>query len=269
MHRSRAFKFWIASYPRILGAFVWLLANATIGIGRAEEQSDKEHSQNEATTATKIQPNSIATAVQSLATITGQDVAQVQELFDALERTGMSQQETVLAISLQGNARAAAIEKERLESSANKFLGFDWGLGIGAVFDVDGNERIGSASVVDRIVRVDKETNNTARVFAEVHKFYAANDDKTRGHGPFVAVQSSSDDVVDSFAVGYMYGFRRSDTDTYSINVGIGPVLDPNVTVLGDGIQANQPVPQGESDETVRTKEEDKLGLGIFVSFSF
>jgi hypothetical protein len=64
-----------------------------------------------------------------------------------------------------------------------------------------------------------------------------------------------------------MWGWRKSATATNSFNLGIGLVLDPKVQVLGDGIEANKPLPSGET--AIRFKKEERLSGAILASFTF
>jgi len=162
-----------------------------------------------------------------------------------------------------------AMQEQARADAKKEFLGFSWGVGAGAVINLGEDDRVETAEVVDGIVRVTKEANDTARVFAEVHLFRPINKEDTKGHGPFVAIQSSANDLIDSFSVGYMRGWRKDANATNSINVGFGLVLDTNVKELGNGIEEDQPLPPGENADSVRLKETSGLGLGIFVSFSY
>jgi hypothetical protein len=87
------------------------------------------------------------------------------------------------------------------------------------------------------------------------------------GWGPFVAIQSGSNEIVEAIAFGVMWGFKRSGTDNSSWNIGFGAVVDPSTKVLGDGFVPNQPPPAGETE--VRYKEKSQWGLLIISSFSF
>jgi hypothetical protein len=175
----------------------------------------------------------------------------------SLRRAGLDDTQARLAMLEQAQVLQ---EKEKAEATED-FLGFKWGTGIGAVFNVGGDDRVDTAKVVNGMVRVEKEANHTARIFSEVHNFKPKKDDETVGQGPFVAVQSSSEKLIDSFSVGYMRGWRKSATSESSINVGFGLVLDTRVKELGNGIV--------EDEENVRLKEKARVGLGIFVSFSY
>jgi hypothetical protein len=84
------------------------------------------------------------------------------------------------------------------------------------------------------------------------------------GVGPFAAVQSGGEHAIDGFAAGVMFSILR-DTDTGNdFNIGLGMMLDSNVKTLGDGMVANQPLPQGET--AVRFKEEARWSFVVLFS---
>lgn len=180
---------------------------------------------------------------------------------------------TVLA---EEESLTAEQEREIQEAAATKeFLGLNWSLGIGAAHDPEGG-RVDKASVVNGVVRVEEENNTQARIFLEIHIFCLRKLTRNEsceepkplfGQGPWVGVQSSKDQVIDAFGLGWMWGWRTSTTATNSFNLGIGLVLDPKVQVLGDGIEANKPLPTGET--AIRFKKESRVGGVLLVSFTF
>lgn len=177
--------------------------------------------------------------------------------------------------------------------TSGKFGGLEFGVGISYTNDLGNRDRIGSASVVNGIVRVDDENNGNARIMLESHYFFTPCGDLLRirglsrnpcewqgatgwkrgepkwGWGPFVALQPSGGDgkLIDAIAMGGMIGLRKSEKTTQSFNFGIGYVMDINVKVLGDGVVANQPLPAGET--AVRLKDTSQSGLLLISSFSF
>lgn len=160
------------------------------------------------------------------------------------------------------------------------FGGFTLGAGLSLTWDLGESDRVNSASIVNGIVRVTEESNEVVRVMLESHYFFVPDRELSVlgisrvpknqwGHGPFVAIQPGSDDIVEAIAFGWMWGFKRSANaeDTASWNIGIGAVVDPKVKVLGDGFVPNEPPPAGETE--VRYKEKGQWGLLILTSFSF
>ena len=177
--------------------------------------------------------------------------------------------------------------------NSGKFGGLEFGVGISYTADLGNRVRIGSASEVSGIVRVDDENNGNARIMLESHYFFTpcggffglssvinnpctpkAGGGRERGEpkwgwGPFVALQPAGGEgkLIDAIGMGLMVGFRKSETTTQSFNFGVGYVMDTNVKVLGDGIVANQPLPPGET--AVRLKDTTQSGLLFISSFSF
>lgn len=157
--------------------------------------------------------------------------------------------------------------------TAKNFHGINLGVGPSVSFDLGGKHRIDSAKVVDGRVRVDKESEAQLRLLLETHYFFTPPayflwvPPERWGIGPFLALQSSTEDVLDAYAIGMMIGFRYKEDLKGSFNIGIGALIDPNTKVLGDNVVANKPLPDGETE--VRTKEETRIGLTVTVSFSF
>ena len=143
-------------------------------------------------------------------------------------------------------------------------LGF--GIGLSYIQDLGKNDRVKSAELVNGVVRVTDEQNGSAAIVFEGHYFF--HNLKTFGHGPFVAVQAGgSGDIITSVALGWMFGLRKHETDTRSWNLGIGLAADPNVQILGDGLTANDPLPEGET--AIRFKEKTQFGLMFVFSASW
>lgn len=139
--------------------------------------------------------------------------------------------------------------------------------------DMGSHKRIETASVVNNIVRVEKDNNDIPRLLLESHYFFEPTSSfrnvrkEDWGHGPFIAIQPGKNDLIDAIGLGYMLGFKNKDTNTSSWNIGLGVVVDPNVKVLGDGIEENKPLPAGETQ--VRFKETSQWGVLFLTSFTF
>jgi len=211
------------------------------------------------------------------------------------EETGRSTNLVQQMIEERIEAKAEKKAKKAAEKEAeSRFLKFGFSFGLGVSVDLDGGDRVDEAVLDENgIVRVKKESNEVPRLFLETHyffegkqKYYVAGGSEcpagsitpcrdkrlpaTWGHGPFVGIQSSDDEVLDAFALGWMFGFRRNGVTTTSdnsFNLGIGLLIDRQVKTLGDGIVANQPLPDGETE--IRLKEESRLGAVVVASFSF
>ena len=158
------------------------------------------------------------------------------------------------------------------QQEAPELRGIKMGVGLSVTFDW--KKRIESASVVNGIVRVDAEKNAVARILLESHylftpnrKFLGMQDPGSWGAGPFVGVMSGTDQLIEAAGMGVMLGFRRSREKDNSFNIGVGYMVDPSSRTLGDGITANQPLPEGESG--IRYKNQSRGGIVVMASFSF
>ncbi len=182
----------------------------------------------------------------------------------------------------EDSAQDAASPEElaQKEAALNSFLGFDWSAGIAVTGDFTSERRIDDAELVNGVVRVKDESRYLPRIMLEAHYLFRSWGDQkidralradgktyfvTKGHGPFVAIQSSDKQALDSFAAGYLFGWRPDSTKEWSFVMGAGAVLDPNVQILGDGIQANQALPEGET--AIRYKKVDRWGWMLMFSF--
>jgi len=135
------------------------------------------------------------------------------------------------------------------------------------------HNRIDEAKLVNNVVRVTEERNDIPRIMLESHYFFLpdttflrAVEPKNWGHGPFVAIQPGSEEIIEAIGFGWMIGFKRENSES-SWNIGAGLVVDPNVKILGDGIEENKPLPAGETE--IRFKETSQWGVLIVTSFGF
>jgi hypothetical protein len=80
------------------------------------------------------------------------------------------------------------------------------------------------------------------------------------GLGPFVLVRLGTENVVESFGAGLMFGFRKAESDV-SLNLGLALVTDPNARTLGDGVEEGKPLPAGETSIRYKTGHQEGLSL--------
>lgn len=66
-----------------------------------------------------------------------------------------------------------------------------------------------------------------------------------------------------------MWGWKDGQlpAEANAFTLGVGVVFDLNVKTLGDGIHANQPLPEGETE--VRFKEKSRPSLMLMFTRSF
>ena len=172
--------------------------------------------------------------------------------------------------------------------------GLGWGIGVATNFDI-GGRRVGTADIVNNLVRVKDASSNVgvsfvleAHYFLRDYQFKFGNSNCEVGtfnyynctevaHGPFVALEvgggssakPGADGIISALAMGWMVGLRHpsTDNDYSSWNFGLGLRVTPNSQVLGDGVIANQPLPAGET--VIRYKTEPRYGVMLMSSFSF
>lgn len=174
-----------------------------------------------------------------------------------------------------------------------------WGFGLGIGFTrTFGRDRIESAINDNGVVRIDGEKNAIPRIMLETHLLWTFerwshvwscnvwrsidtkckektasakqhDEDDWIRVGPFVAIQPGSGEIIQAIAGGIMVGFKDPKKDPLpfnNINIGLGISVEPNSRTLGDGLHANQPVPDGA---TVRTQTRSLAGFTIMVSTGF
>jgi hypothetical protein len=174
---------------------------------------------------------------------------------------------------------AAEIEEGGKGAQAQqKFLGLNWGLGLGASYYFD--DAIEDAAVVDGVVRVTKDRRAEPRVLLEFHRFFFTSDADGKepgqngkaiesGHGPFVAVAAKDNDVLAGVAAGWMFGWKdtQKSDDSNAFTVGLGVILDSDVTDLADGFKEGQPLPAGET--SVRFEEKSRAAAVLIFTRTF
>ncbi len=178
-------------------------------------------------------------------------------------------------------------EQEKLQEQADKrFAGFNFGVAIGVVGKAGKRDVIESAALdPNGIVRVENDGNTTANLILESHYFFTPDkpfmesifnaDPKSWGHGPFVAIQPGTQNIIEAIGAGWMLGFKRSTILAKdlardrgdSFNIGLGVMINPNAQVLGDGIRKNEVLPAGET--AVRLKTTTELGWLFVFSYTF
>ncbi len=160
-----------------------------------------------------------------------------------------------------------------------EFAGLNFGVGVSLTHDTGNNGRIQEAFIDETgKVRIKKDQNDIARIMLESHYFFTTEkaDPKAYsffgmtpshkwGHGPFIALQPGTDEIIEAIGLGWMVGFKKSDTESW--NIGLGFVIDPSVKILGDDIEENQILPAGETQ--IRLKETSQGGFFLLASFTF
>jgi hypothetical protein len=177
--------------------------------------------------------------------------------------------------------------RKALEAASQEdFEGVGFGVGVGLSIDLADGDAVQRAEVIGGKLRVLEQKSYIPRLLLECHYFFLPGsgffglvEEGAWGVGPFVAIQSGSNDVIETLGAGLMMGFRRTEmvtkgrdnqveqVRTNSFNVGLGFVLDGKASVLRDGVKENEAPPPGE--EGALLKETSRWGLLIAFSFMF
>jgi len=73
-------------------------------------------------------------------------------------------------------------------------------------------------------------------------------------------------EIVKSFGVGWMFGFRVHQTDS-SLNIGMAYTIENNVKRLASGFQEGDALPAGET--TIRYRTGRGNSIALVASFGF
>lgn len=175
------------------------------------------------------------------------------------------------ALAAEGETKPKGKDEPPSATDSNFFKNLGIGGAVGWTHNL-GRTRVETVSAPNGIVRIDQDKNNLARLWVEthtwVHEWDLIDKDTKKyrwGHGPFVGVAVGSN-FVDAVGAGWMIGRRYGDSNT-SFNFAIGGALELNAKVLGDGVNANQPLPPGET--TVRTKTTSVGSLLVLFSIAY
>jgi len=179
------------------------------------------------------------------------------------------------------NASAAALGFQTLdqlvdnkveESAAEaQFMGMSFGVGVGVSYSED--ERVSEAELAaDNTIRATKTETQEPRVILESHYYgwcsIARCNEGSFGIGPFFGIVAKDDKLISAFALGAMVGWKdtkRTDSDGFSI--GLGVLLDSDVSSLADGFEEGQPLPPGETEP--QFEEKSRWGVLLFFTRTF
>jgi hypothetical protein len=83
------------------------------------------------------------------------------------------------------------------------------------------------------------------------------------GIGPYVGASLSSEEVIDSFAIGVAYSHRREDA---GVRIGVGCALDPDAQYLAKDYALDAVAPAGS--EGVEYEQKPAFGLQVMITFT-
>ena len=168
-------------------------------------------------------------------------------------------------------AIARATENVEETQGETDFMGLSFGVGVGVSFSQD--DLITEAEVgADNNIRVVKDESDEPRVILESHYYgwckSASCNAGARGIGPYFAIVAKDDKLISAFSAGVMFGWKdtkRGESDGFS--VGLGAILDSDVTSLAKGFEVGKPLPEGEADVKYETKS--RWGAIVFFTRTF
>ena len=97
------------------------------------------------------------------------------------------------------------------ETLLQKLIGdVGFGAGIAYTHDLGREDRIKDAAVVNDVVRVTHRQNASIRVLLETHAWQTVPNAEKNGHGPFIGIQASATEPITAFAIGWMFGMKRT-----------------------------------------------------------
>lgn len=136
--------------------------------------------------------------------------------------------------------------------------GTGYGVGVSYTHDLGREERIKEAVLASDKVRVTHRQDGIIRPMLETHGWWKKPTANNGGWGVFAALQLGGEESISALGGGLMWGLKRKAGQS-GFNVGLGLVADPDTQVLGDGIVANEVLPNGETE--IRFKKETQYGL--------
>jgi hypothetical protein len=146
----------------------------------------------------------------------------------------------------------------------SSFMGLNWGLGVGVSLGFD--ETVSQASIINDQIVATETRRNEPRVVLEFHKYIQSKrrNELILGHGPFVAVAATSQNVLSGVGFGWTFGFQTSPRSTEGFTIGIGAILDADVKDLAAGFTLGEAPPAGET--AVTFEEKARWSALIFVT---
>jgi hypothetical protein len=185
----------------------------------------------------------------------------------------------------------AALQAAATPAAATKLPLSFFGVGIGGETKQEGPDRIADAAVVNKLVTITDDDNTTTGPVLEAHAYiwniahdYAVRDGKGRVYvtdkqpcktadvfptiatGPFTMLRVGDNEIIKSFGLGWMVGFRLRESES-SLNIGVAYTYQQDVKTFAKGFEEGKELPAGEA--TIRYRNRDGRGLAFVVSFGF
>ena len=94
----------------------------------------------------------------------------------------------------------------------------------------------------------------------------AASEFPTIAAGPFTMLRLGDSEIIKSFGLGLMVGFRLKESES-SLNVGVAYTRQQDVKTYASGFEEGNSLPTGETD--IRYRNTDGDGIAVVVSFGW
>lgn len=183
------------------------------------------------------------------------------------------------------------LEQTGTPTSATKLPLSHFGVGIGADSKSGGPDRISDAAVVNGKITTLDDDNVIMGPILEAHALvftirndWAVRDDVGRlfvtqnqpcksasefptiATGPFTMLRLGDKEVIRSFGIGWMVGFRLKQSEN-SLNIGVAYTLQQDVKAYASGFEEGNALPTGE--QAIRYRTTDGEGVAFVVSFGW
>lgn len=185
-------------------------------------------------------------------------------------RTTQAQEQNSQQSTSQEQASLKPSEQVPVKTSGSNE---DWvksfGLSLGAGLIAPNDRNITGTTVQNGIVRVTSEQDFIPALWLSSQWVYRTG--RMTGFGPFIGLgMDNKGGLFDNAGIGLAFSMAFEPWKTRgekqnALNIGVGWGVQ-KVSVLGDGVIENEPLPEGE--ESVRYKEKYSHGPMILVSFT-
>jgi hypothetical protein len=164
-----------------------------------------------------------------------------------------------------------ADEKVAETGAQASFMGMNFGLGVGVSYSQ--HKIVSQAEVAQNgTIRAVKDETQEPRVILETHYYGWCSSRKCKtgefGIGPFFGIVAKSDNLISAFGAGLMVGWKdAAKADSQGFSVGLGAILDSDVTSLAKGFEEGKPLPPGET--TIKYETKSQWSALIFFTRTF
>ena len=151
-----------------------------------------------------------------------------------------------------------------------KGLGF--GVGLGFRWHTGHPDLVSDATIDSNgAVQVNTRNNTTAGLVLEMHHYFLPSNHTNFGVGPFVAVQSGTDQVISAAGGGIMLGWKTDAMNNKAFGLGFGYAGIPSAKVMVHGFVEGQkptnPLPPGTTTVPLQTRDTGAILIVLSLNF--